>query len=793
MSHQPGLQETTGHSGALTVRAFLLIALWFGVVCGLVEGISLLLIQRINWERWGPTVHVSEQIVWISAVLDTALFLLIALGVSGLRKIFRRLPALSIAVFVLTALTVYDWLILTDRLYHVSCLLLAVGAGVAVSRWAANHERAALRFWRRSAPWALATLVVAFAGIQGGRWWNERTALAKLPSPEPDSPNVLVIVVDTLRADHLSSYGYARLTSPNIDRLATQGVTFENALSTCSWSFPSHVSLLTGRYQFDHGLERVDPMPVLDWKKPDLGGFPTLGEALARRGYRTGAFSANRTYFSSSLGFGRGFSHFEDYFHSPADMVLRTSYGREFEKFFLKREGTPRIKQLRRWLGVGASPDADASHPLIGSRRKWAPEVNDELLRWIDRDGRQRPFFAFLNYFDVHDPYGGPRSYPKPSWHQNSVVDRYDNGVRYVDDAVGQLLAEFEKRGLEQKTLIVITSDHGESLGQHGMTNHGQTLYRELVHVPMIFWLPGKVPPRVRVVMPVTNASIPATVLNLLGTDAGEQFPEPALTTLWNSPPTQPRLRGSLSELAERSFGSEKEKREKRLAPTSLTGSMKSLVTNQWHLIVHKTLGGQLFDWSHDPGEMQNLIYTTAGQETARQLVAQMQDLLAGNSSPHAPSTMALGAGLFESSTQETVAGNGLYRIEAAPGSQFTIEVRSGEAGAGRRFDPVVAIEDASGQLQQSCRNAGDDHIAAPGVSDPTPDAFDDICFNDDINPGVDTDSRLEIAVPGAHKSPVDLYVRVSDWNGRMEPGIHYQIAVTPSENGLKVVAQQGQ
>ena len=127
---------------------------------------------------------------------------------------------------------------------------------------------------------------------------------------------MLVIVVDTLRADHVSSYGYPRPTTPNLDRLAQQGVRFENAISPCSWSLPSHVSLLTGLYQFEHGVGSVQPEPWLGWGNKGMGGFPTLGEALEHRGYRTGAFSANRTYFSRDLGFGRGFLHFEDYFHS---------------------------------------------------------------------------------------------------------------------------------------------------------------------------------------------------------------------------------------------------------------------------------------------------------------------------------------------------------------------------------------------------------------------------------------------------------------------------------------------
>jgi arylsulfatase A-like enzyme len=117
--------------------------------------------------------------------------------------------------------------------------------------------------------------------------------------------------------------------------LAQQGVLFENSISTTSRSLPSHVSLLTGRYQFEHGVGNVQPEPWLGWGGKGLDGFPTLGEALQQKGNRTGAFSANRTYFTASLGFGRGFQHFEDYFHSPADMFVRAVFGREFARIYL--------------------------------------------------------------------------------------------------------------------------------------------------------------------------------------------------------------------------------------------------------------------------------------------------------------------------------------------------------------------------------------------------------------------------------------------------------------------------
>lgn len=743
----------------------------------------MLLFQRINWQRWGPTVHVSEQIVWISMLLDLLFFFVIASAVGAAARLVPRISAIRVAVLLLTALAVYDWLVLTGRLRHLGCVLLAIGVGVAFRRWFDKHQAAVLQFWKRTLPWVVAAGVLALIGIEGGRWLSEHRALARLPGAAPNSPNVLVIVVDTLRADHLSSYGYGRPTSPVIDRLGRQGMLFEQAFSTTSWSFPSHVSLLTGRYQFEHGMEKVGPLPVFGSAAPSFGGYPTLGEELEQRGYRTGAFSANRTYFTSNLGFGRGFTHFEDYFHSPADGFLRTTYGKEFARLCLNHNDKSAITRSLRFLGLDALFDKESSEEH--AVRKRADVVNQELLKWIDGGRAQRPFFAFLNYFDVHSPYGGPPSYPKPGWPQTGAIDRYDDGVKYADDSIGHLMAELEKRGLGRKTLVVITSDHGEALGQHSLRSHGKTLYVEEIRVPLIFWYPGHIPAATRLPTPITNASLPALVMDVLGAKTPSPFPGPALAALLRGHQAKVDWPFPLSELSQNQYVSKEDDKARNLVPTATSGPMKSLITAQWHLIVHKTLGTQLYDWIHDPGETNNLIRTPAGQEAARWLTSQMQDLLAGSAaaSGRETSAVALHNGRLVTA-HELLPASGpaspvddYYSVKSEAGSRLTFEVQTLEA-AGSRLDPVVAITDANGDPFQTCRNPGDDDIQSPGVADPTPDAFDDICMNDDINPGVETNSRLEILVPGSSGSPVELTVRVSDWNGRADAGMRYQIAV---------------
>ncbi|PYX09114.1 MAG: hypothetical protein DMG88_07370 [Acidobacteria bacterium] len=615
--------ESCGRSASAT--SLFLIAVWFGIVAGLIEGAGLLLFQRINWSQWGRVIHVSTEILWISPAIDLLFFLILALAVGAASRLSTRIPPVRALCFLLSFLAVYDWLSLTNRLYHRACLLLALGVAVAVTRWLGNHEFQAVRFWKRSAPWLVAAFLLVFVGIQGGKWLSEQRAVANLPEAASGSPNVLVIVIDTLRADHLSSYGYARTTSPQIDQLAKNGVLFENAIAPCSWTLPSHASLLTGRYPFEHGLKNVQPW--LGWGERNLNGLATLGEALQRRGYRTGAFSANRIFFTRNVGLGRGFAHFEDYFDSISDSFIRTLYGREFARFYLNRTEKSKVTRAFRFFGFDAwlDKDTEGSGDYGGAyaKRKRADAVNQELLQWIERNPR-RPFFAFLNYLDVHYAYGGPYGYPKPEWDHGTVIDEYDAGVRYVDDYIGRLLQELQRQGLAENTVVIITSDHGESLGEHGMNYHGISLYWNLIHVPLIFSYPGHVPSGLRVATPVSNAAIPATVMSFLGDDQ-KMFPGPELSAFWASSKSGLQWPDPLSQLGQNSVINTQDRLVKGKIPTAADGDMESVVTARWHLIIHQKSGEQLYDWTKDPSESNDLIKTPEGEAAALKLKAQLQ------------------------------------------------------------------------------------------------------------------------------------------------------------------------
>lgn len=781
-------EDSVRPSRGTSPGTLLVVAVCFGLVAGLGEGAGLLLFQKIDWRSWGLIVHVSSRILWISPLVDGMLFLAVALVLIFTSWKWPGVPAFRAAVLTFTALTLYDWLLVTHRLHHPACFLLAAGVGVVFSQWAASHESVLACFWRRTLPMLAVVVAVLLVVELGQSWWRERTALASLPVAAPGSPNVLMIAIDTLRADHVSAYGYLRLTTPSLDRLAKQGVLFENAVSASSWTFPAHVSLLTGKYPFEDGLGKVRPMPLWGGTTQIIRD-PLIGEDLQQRGYRTGAFSGNRIYVVHNLGFGRGFIHFEDDYFSLGDALSRTVFGREFERWVLARGLV--LRMLAR-LGVEFDWDSEGTiswrHPILDAHppRKRGEEVNREVLKWIGNGPQAHPFFAFLNYFDVHAPYGGPLSRPEP-WAREKRIDQYDDGVRYVDDCVGQLMAELARRHLDQNTVVVITADHGELLGEHNVYFHGKSLYWDLIHVPLIFWYPGHIPAGVRESNVVSTSSLPVTLSSWLPGHAHLSFPGSSLSDLWEGSQTDGARNPALSELAVNSYEFDRKDYPKYPVPSDLEGPIKSIVDGHWHLIMHKKFGGQLYDWSNDPHETHDLIHTSEGKEEAGLLTEQLLNLLAGrkaekNELDNAASLNPNGdaRGDFTRRVTEASHIDDYYILRAHAGSEIALEVQRPASQPAPALDSVLAVENSEGKILQTCRNPGDDHLPPPGTPDATPEAFDDMCVNVEDSPEAVSVSRLEIQVPGNAGTPVNLYVRVADWNGnQVAAGDSYTLSMS--------------
>jgi len=601
----------------------LLVGAWFGLVAGLVEGVGLLAVYGYGWLSIDNVrAGVTTEIVWISAFFNLGLFL--ALGGLGilLQRILPRLHVLGMFPPAFVFVACMDWLGLSARLSPLSVLALAAGITVTFNRWFRRHEPSAVSLLLRTLPAVVVITVLCFGVIEGAAWQRERSAMSALPPAAPGSPNVLVVVVDTLRADHLALYGYSRSTSPHLDAMAKRGVVFENDIAPSSWTLPSHASMLTGRYPHDHG---VDHEVALDAR------YPTLPEIFQQHGYRTGGFSANLFYFTRRAGLGRGFIRFRDYFYSVGDMFFRTFWGRVLNRYL------PNTPWVNEYLP-----------------RKGAGEINRELLDWIDHD-RDKPFFAFINYFDVHGPYL-PKSPAREMFYGTKTVDTppiidqridrdqdpylfrlsrmsppefqhkvdaYDGAIFYVDQQFANLFSELEKRGLTENTLVVITSDHGECLGDHGLLEHWNALYRELIHVPLIYYWPGKIPEDVRISKAISGASLPATVLDLVGIRSNVSFPIPSVAQLWQRPEADPAWPDPLAEMA----------KNLNLPPgyPAHQGWLKAIVNPRWHLIVSEKRSPELYDWSADPRELHNQA-ANGGEEAVKSMSAKLwREVASGN------------------------------------------------------------------------------------------------------------------------------------------------------------------
>ena len=375
--------------------------------------------------------------------------------------------------------------------------------------------------------------------------------------------------MDTVRADRLSLYGYRRPTSPTLERLAKRGIRFDEARATAPWTLPSHASLFTGRWP--HELD-------VNWNTRLGTKFPTLAEYLGSCGYATAGFVANVQYCSSEFGLDRGFTHYEDYVLEPMT-PLRMCY--------LGNLALQAAFHLGRTLSatLGANPflphkDSTVWRILTSDPKIDAGSINREFLDWLSR--RREPSTSVLRLPQLlRRPYaytcslraprtasGGPRR-PKPmsrSWsigstwtssgcppyYRNLARDCYDSCLGYLDEQLGELFDELKRRGVLDRTLVIVTSDHGEGLGEHDLFFHGESLYRTEIRVPLLIVLPGQ-DQSVNVSETISLRDLPATIVDLAGQGTRAPFPGRSLTRLWRD--SRPGSRsadgeGAISELA---------------------------------------------------------------------------------------------------------------------------------------------------------------------------------------------------------------------------------------------------
>ena len=277
---------------------------------------------------------------------------------------------------------------------------------------------------------------------------------------------MILISIDTLRADHLPAYGYSKVETPNIDALARDGILYENAYSHCPLTLPSHLSMLTGLLPAEHGVRTN-----LGYRF-DGSAHPTLARILRAQGYATGG-AVSAYVLRAATGIGASLDFFDD---SVGDAV----------------EGMRDVSVLQR----------------PGS------ETAQRALRWVE-GVKAKPFFLFLHLYEPHFPHEPPEPF------KSRYGATYDGEVAASDGVVGEVLGRLKSLGIYDRAIIVLVSDHGEGLGDHGEQEHGILLYREVLHVPLLLKLPGSRDGGTRVAEPVGLIDIVPTVVGLLKLKAG--------------------------------------------------------------------------------------------------------------------------------------------------------------------------------------------------------------------------------------------------------------------------------
>ena len=588
----------------------LLVAAWFGLATGFIE-VSVLLLGKVFFHKlllFGPRV------VWMAPLADLIFFVMFGCLVVILQRLLKIGP-LPVIIFAFAFLSFLGLTLMFGWLQHYAALLLSAGLAVQSARIVRAHPAGFRSLVRRTTAAMLALTILTAAGLFGWEVLSERRAMANLKSTSPNSPNVLFIVLDTVRAQSLSAYGYSRATTPQLERLAKNGVRFEQAISPAPWTLVSHATMFTGH--FPHELSA-------DWEKPLDAAYPTLAEDFRDHGYATAGFVANMIYCSYEMGLNRGFTHYEDYPFSISEFALSSSL-------------------------VSNVVNSQVVRALAGNYdvldRKSAGQVNHDFLRWLSHNN-QKPFFVFLNYFDAHEPY-----MPRPPFdakfgqktpRRNNLVkrwahegarldkesmspaeiqaeqDAYEGSITYLDQELGSLFDELKNEKILENTLVIITADHGEQFGEHGIFTHGNSLYLQSVRVPLLISFPAHVPAKTSVRAPVTLRDLAATIVDLVQLRDKGRFPGNSLAQFWNGTTnTDSATRSPL--LSEVSVGPDTKPHE-----PLFKGAMRSLVVDRKHYILNGDGREEVYDLDSDPQENKDL----AGSDEGRQVTSRFRSLL---------------------------------------------------------------------------------------------------------------------------------------------------------------------
>lgn len=431
------------------------------------------------------------------------------------------------------------------------------------------------------------------------------------------APNVLLLVLDAVRSDHLSCYGHDRETTPNVDRLAREGLRFENAFANSNWTGASHAAMFTGLLPSESGVHGDDmTLP---------GDVQTLAEGARDAGYRTFATSAG-LHVTGERGYDRGFDRFHD--------TYRARPSADFAGTLL------RDPSARRQLLFSATRGHD----------NYTRYKADRFDRWLEAG--EEPFFAFMNWTTAHNPYDPPRPYkslfcdeldrPRYEFLERALaalgrdgeslasfdVDRlrelswdypvvagemeptraeldvvrawYDGAIRYLDDRLGEILGRLEERSLLEDTYVIVTADHGELFGEHGLEKHHYSLYEELLRVPLVVRPPsGESAVRTD---PVSLVDLYPTVLDVCGASA----PDRDLAASLVSGDEGARHEHLFAEVGRKS-DAPITRRYPDFDGSDHEGPLQSVRDDEYKLIAHPDGRRELYRWRDDRAEQEDL------------------------------------------------------------------------------------------------------------------------------------------------------------------------------------------
>jgi arylsulfatase A-like enzyme len=583
----------------LSPMAAILLAISLGLCAGYLD-VGIIVLKKLCWNPEGY-YRIARDFPWSVPASHAALMAIAGVAVAVVSRLRPGLVSVRAGSWLLATLALWGAL-LRLPLYGLCSLALAAGIGRLIA------DAIAARNWRPGRlGFILAALLVVLsalaAGSSGWQVLREYRVVSGLP-PAPSTRNVVLIVWDTVRAYNLGFYGYPRATTPNLARWARKGVKYQFALAPAPWTYPSHACFFTGQWPFRTNSQ---------WKHMLDTPDPTLAEYLVSRGYQTAGFVANTNSCTYEGGLARGFAHFEDYTQTLPSLLARTVPGQWMLKTIL-----------------GLSGDF-VDEKWVGLQSRDARRINRAFLDWLDRRRPDRPFFAFLNLFDAHEPYIPPASFAgrfgiRPTTRQDYQLlmdfvgavkgslskrdhlmarDCYDDCIAYLDEQLGRLLDELERRGLLADTDVIITSDHGEAFGDHAIFGHAYSVNFDEVGVPLVILGPDA-PAGRTVQSPVSLRDLPATVVDRLGLSEGSPFPGRSLAAYWGLAPGQVPAGATTPAFSEQSNATAFQPRP---GPGGgQPGFQMSIVTLGHHYIRDGTGGERLFDLINDPFESVNLL-----------------------------------------------------------------------------------------------------------------------------------------------------------------------------------------